>query len=196
MKPIFAPLCAIALLTTTLGSCISFGSKPPASLLTLSADSSVAAGNSRTGAVGSAVIVDLPEAARKLDNLRVPVQIDDSSLAYLKDAQWVDRPSNLFRALLSETIAARTGRLVLDREELAGQSKDRLSGQLVNFGYDVRSQQVVVTFDAVRRTGDNQVEKRRFEAREPVADATAAPVSRALNTAANKVAVEITDWLG
>ena len=196
MKPISAPLCAMALMTTALGGCISFGSEPPASLLTLTADSSVAAGNSRTGAVGSAVIVDLPEAARKLDNLRVPVQIDDTSLAYLKDAQWVDRPSNLFRALLSETIAARTGRLVLDRAELAGQSNERLSGQLVNFGYDAPSGQVVVTFDAVRRTGENQVEKRRFEAREPAADATTAPVGRALNTAANKVAVEIADWLG
>ena len=196
MKPIFAPVCAIALMTAALGGCISFGSKPPPSLLTITADSTLAAGTSRTGAVGSAIIVDLPESARKLENLRVPVQIDDSSLAYVKDAQWVDRPNSMFRNLLSETIAARSGRLVLDRAELSGQSDARLSGRLVDFGYDARSREAVVTFDAVRMTGADQVEKRRFEAREAVSDPTAAPVGRALNAAANTVAVEIADWLG
>ena len=32
-----------------------------------------------------------------------------TSLAYLKNAFWVDTPDNLFQRLLSETISARTG---------------------------------------------------------------------------------------
>ncbi len=196
MKQIFPSLTALVLTTTALGGCISFGSEPPPSLLTLSANSAIGAGTSTSGPIGSAVIVDMPLALRKIDTLRVPVQIDDTSIAYLKEATWVDRPTRLFRSLVSETIAARSNRLVLDKVEVAGQSDMHISGTLTDFGYDARTAEVVVTFDAVRRTGAAQVEKRRFQAREPVAVAETGPVGNALNIAANKVAVEISDWIG
>jgi len=196
MTRLFAPIAALGLATTVLSGCVSFGSEPPPSLLTLSADSEITAGSSTSGAIASAVIVDMPLAVRKIDNLRVPVQIDDTSVAYLKDAAWVDRPTRLFRSLVSETIAARSGRLVLDKVELSGQSDMRISGTLVDFGYDARTSQVVVTFDAIRRTGAGQIEKRRFQARESAFAAEAGPVGTALNVAANKVAVDIADWIG
>ncbi len=196
MRQMFKPVMALTLSTALLAGCVSFGSEPPPSLLTLTPDSAIAAGTSRSGAVASAIIVDMPATQRKLDNLRVPVQIDDSSIAYLKEAVWVDRPSRLFRTLLSETIAARSGRLVLDKVEISGQSSARISGTLVDFGYDARSAEAVVTFDAIRRSGAGEVEKRRFQVRESVAAPEAAPVGTALNIAANKVAVEISDWIG
>ncbi|WP_164115208.1 ABC-type transport auxiliary lipoprotein family protein [Sphingorhabdus sp. Alg239-R122] len=196
MRQIFKSLTIPALAAVTLAGCVSFGSEPPPSLLTLTPDSEIAAGTSRSGPVASAIIVDMPTTERKLDNLRVPVQIDDSSIAYLKEAVWVDRPSRLFRTLLSETIAARSGRLVLDKVEISGQSSSRISGTLVDFGYDARTAQAVVAFDAIRRSGAGEVEKRRFEARENVSAPEAGPVGTALNRAANRVAVEISDWVG
>lgn len=72
---------AIAL---TLGACVSFGGKAPPSLLVLTATNVVPNGTSKSGASSEALIVLLPEAPRKLDSNRVPVQIDDSSIAYLK----------------------------------------------------------------------------------------------------------------
>lgn len=196
MNRLFAPIAALAFISAGLSGCVSFGSEPPPSLLTLSADSEIVAGKTTTGAATSAVIVDMPEAARKIENLRLPVQVDDTSLAYLKDAVWVDRPARMFRSLLSETIAARSDRLVLDEVERSGQSDMRLSGTLVDFGYDARTKEAVVTFDAVRRTGSGEIEKRRFQAREDVYEAEAGPVGNAINVAANKVAVEIADWIG
>lgn len=197
LKKIHISAMALVLSVSALSGCISFGSEPPPALLTLTADTSVAAGTSRTGTVGTAVIVDVPDAEQKLGTTRLPVQIDDSSVAYLKDAVWVDRPNRLFRRLVSDTIAARSGRLVLDEVEISGQSAVRLSGNLVDFGYDARTQEVIVTFDAVRRIpGSDDIEKRRFQSRESVAVEEAGPVGAAMNIAANKVAIEIADWIG
>ena len=46
------------------------------------------------------------------------MQQDDASVAYVKDAQWVEAPQRLFQRLLSETVAAKTPLVVLDEGPL------------------------------------------------------------------------------
>jgi len=194
-RPRRAGIAALAA-SLALAGCISFGAKPPPMLLTLTADQAPAAGNPVTGNAATAVILDLPSAERKLDNNRVPVQVSESEVAYVPEAFWVDKPTRLFRSMLADTISARTGRLVLPQAEAGGVYGVRLSGQLVDFGYDAAAAEVVVTFDAQRRIEGQPLQQRRFTARRPLGELTPANVGRELNRAANSVAGEIADWVG
>jgi cholesterol transport system auxiliary component len=187
-----APLAAALL----LGGCLSFGGKVPDQLISLTAQDSAPAGSTATGSLQDALIVLDPETDRRIDVQRVPVQIDDATVAYLKDAQWVERPSRQFRRLLAETLRAKGGRLVLEAGEAQAQGKITLSGRLVDLGYDARSQSVVVRFDAMRQEAGNGVTTRRFEATVPGVSPNAKSVAPALNRAANDVAKQVADWVG
>lgn len=182
--------------TVLLAGCISFGAEPPESLLNLTPARTVAAGTTISGDIAQAIAVAEPEAPTKLANTRVPVQVDDTQIAYVKDAVWVDKPTRLFRRLLGETIRARGNRLVIDNDDAALTPTNQLRGTLIDFGYDVRTASVVVTFDAVRDVNGTQVSTRRFSSTLPVAVAEAAPVGAALNQAANDVANQVADWVG
>jgi cholesterol transport system auxiliary component len=195
MKNISNAMLAGAIMLS-LGACVSFGGKAPPSLLVLTAANSVANGTAKSGVSNEALIVLLPEAPRKLDSNRVPVQIDDSSIAYLKDAVWADKPSRLMQLLLMETIAAKTGRLVLNETDAGGKATQYLSGSLLEFGVDASSSEAVVVFDAVRLVRGLTVEKKRFEARRPVSAVEPGPTGSALNQAANDVAAQVSDWIG
>lgn len=191
-KPLIALAAALA-----LSGCISFGEDPPPSLLTLSAASRVATGKLTTAAPGQAIAVVPPRVPAALATTRVPVQSGATQLAYLKDAVWVEAPNRLFERLLEETIAAKTGRVVIGPRDSAGDAGTRLSGELLNFGLDARTMEAVVTYDAVmQREGSTDVATRRFEARVPVSAAKPGPVGQGLNEAANKVADEVTAWVG
>ena len=186
---------ALALaLSGALAGCISFGAKPPESLLSLTPASTVAAGTAINGSAAQAIAVMEPEASARLAVTRVPVQIDDTQVAYVKDALWVDKPSRLFRRLLGETIRAKTGRLVIDTDDAALTPKNQLRGTLLEFGYDARTASAVVTYDAVRDVNGTQVMTRRFSASVP-ATPEAAPVGAAINQAANEVAAQVADWV-
>jgi cholesterol transport system auxiliary component len=178
-----------------LSACISFGPKTPDTLLNLTATASVPAGTTINGDVASALQINEPDAPAKLAVTRVPVQIDDSNIAYVEDAVWADRPTRLFRKLLGETIRAKTGRLVIDYDDPALTPTNQLRGTLQDFGYDARTGSVRVTFDAVRDVNGSQVTTRRFTAEVPGVVAEAAPVGMALNTAANDVAGQVADWV-
>ena len=102
-----------------LSGCLSFGKDPPDTLMTLTSAASRPAAASRTGPASQAVTVALPTVPQELATTRVPVRTGDTALAYLKDAQWVEMPSALFSRLLSETIAATTGRVVLDPRQFS-----------------------------------------------------------------------------
>ena len=178
-----------------LAGCISFGAKPPPVLFTLTPATPVAAG-ARTSE-GRALFLDTPAVPEKLATLRVPVQATDTTLAYVKDAQWVAAPGGLFRDLLAETVTARAGRYVLPARQFPTAPTATLGGTLVDFGLDARTMEAVVTFDAISAQGDGtNPAARRFTARVPVASAEAGPVAVALNQAANQVAAEIADWVG
>lgn len=180
-----------------LSSCVSFGaSEPPPFLLSLTAENSVNANTVRTGPQSGSLVVELPTVPQKLNTIRVPVQTSHTGIAYLMEATWVDKPARLFRELLSETIAAKNGRLVLSATEAGGKAEVYLTGELVNFGLDGPSLTVVATFDAVKMVEGQPVEKKRFEARKQVSAAESGPVGEGLNDAANEIAAQVAAWVG
>ena len=182
----------------TLSACFSLGGKPPPFLLTLDPDAAPAAGTARTAADASTLTILIPTAPQKLRTTRIPVQQDDSSIAYVEDAQWVEAPQRLFQRLVSETVAARTSRVVLDEGQYLTAPGEQLAGQLMEFGVDARSNEAVVAYQAMLvSAGGKTVTQRRFEAREPIrGKVEAKPVGEALTRAANGVAVEVAAWLG
>ncbi|MBX7502093.1 ABC-type transport auxiliary lipoprotein family protein [Qipengyuania sp. YG27] len=179
-----------------LGGCLSLGGEAPDSLLTLTPATTAPAGTGASGSQNSALVLSEFEVPKALDVTRVPVQVTDTEIAYLQDAVWVERPARLFRRLLAETIRTRSNRVVIDGDDPGVSANDRLQGSLRSFGYDARTREAVVTFDAVRNGAGSAVVTRRFEARVPVAAPETAFVGPALNEAANKVAADVASWIG
>lgn len=184
-----------ALAALALAGCLSFGADPPDTLLTLTAAEAPAAGGGGPAALVEAVVVSEPGIPDSLRTNRIPVQSSDTEIAYLKDAQWVSTPDKLFRQLLADVIAARTGRAVLDPLQTTVLPGARLTGRLQAFGLDARTMQATIIYDAVLSRGD-AVDTRRFEARVPVSVAETTAVAPALNQAANQVASQVADWIG
>jgi cholesterol transport system auxiliary component len=180
-----------------LSGCISFGAKPPPSLLSLSSAVSVPAGQTQSSATAPTITILVPGAAQAIAGTRVPVQASQTSIAYVANAQWVEPPNRMFVRLLIDTVPARTGRIVLSSAQSFSDPGAVLSGELRNFGVDAGTNEAVVTFDgSLIRVSGKVVEKRRFEARVPVSAIAAGPVGTALNQAANTVAGEVADWVG
>ncbi len=200
MKPIRVTslhrLACLVGLSLIIASCVSFGAKAPPTLLVLTASSAVQSGAAQSGSPANALIVLQPEVPQKINTNRVPVQIDASNIAYLKNAIWADKPARMMQNLLMETISAKTGRLVLNEVDAGGKAQQFLSGSLMEFGIDSASMQAVVVYDAVKLVRGQTVEKRRFEAREAVSAIEPGPTGASLNRAANKVAEEMAAWVG
>ena len=169
-----------ATLALTLAGCVSLSPDPPESLLTLTPTRAAPAGATTAGEAATALAVIVPDTDQRLNVVRVPVQTSDSTLAYLQDAVWVEKPARLFQQLLSETIRAGGSRLVVAEGDL---------------GYDAATGSVVVRYDAVLQTPDGRVQSRRFESRVPGVEPEAGAVGPALNDAANQVAGEVADWV-
>jgi cholesterol transport system auxiliary component len=180
----------------SLSACVSLGGgKVPATLFTLTPEKTVPAGTAISGKPADAVVVFEPETDRRLGVQRVAVQIDGSNIAYLQNALWVERPARLLQGLLAETIRARSGKLVLLADDNPGTGSLRLSGRLLEMGYDARTLSVVVRFDAMRTDGDGTVSTKRFESVIAGVAADAVQVSPALNQASNEVAQQVAEWL-
>lgn len=187
---------AVATALAGLAGCVSLGGgKVPATLFTLSADKVAPAGTATSAKFTQAVLVMEPETDRRLAVLRVPVQIDAAQIAYLQDAQWVERPARLFRSLLAETLRADGKRLVIEDHQPAMSTGARLSGRLLDMGYDARDMTVVVRFDAMLTRG-SEIRTKRFEATVSGVAAKPQEVGPALNKAANDVAGQVAEWLG
>lgn len=179
-----------------LSGCLGLGGKTPKSLLTLTPNATAPAGSGASGTSATAIAMSDFEAPAKLDVTRVPVQVTDSEIQYVKDAVWNEKPARLLRRLIAETIRTRSDRLVIDGDDPGAQASLRVSGVLREFGYDARTGEVVVVLDAARAGAGSSVTTRRFEARVPGVVAEAAPVGAALNQAANTVAGEVAAWVG
>jgi cholesterol transport system auxiliary component len=171
------------------------GAKVPDTLMTLNSAQVRTAATPRTAAEGQAITVAVPTVPRELQTLRVPVHESELAISYLKDAQWVEMPATLFARVLSETIAATTGRVVLDPKQFTFDPGQRLTGTLQRFGYDAASGQAVAVYDAALARQGGGVTTQRFEARVP-ATADAAGVAAALNQATNQIAAEVGRWVG
>ena len=193
------PTGAIVALTAAvlLSGCVSFGAKPPERLLTLDAAHKVPAGATHSAGSGRSLIVTDPEAPRMLDTVRVPVQVNPTSVAYVTDVQWADTPRHLFRRLLAETISATTDRIVLDSGQFSGDGGQRLGGELVAFGLDAGGNNAIVTYDAVLTTPNGvAIARQRFTASTPVGSKIeSTTVGVPLNAAANQVATDVATWV-
>lgn len=179
-----------------LGGCVSLGGKAPKQMISLTAETTAPAGELAGTTMRDALVVLDPEADRRLDVQRVPVQVDDATIAYLKDATWVERPARQFRRLLAETIRAKGKRLVVEAGDASELGKTTLGGRLLDMGYDARSQSVVLRFDAMRTDTAGNVVSRRFEATVSGVAPKVESVAPALNKAANEVAAQVADWVG
>lgn len=185
----------IALLLLPLAGCISFGAKPPKSLLNLTPSTTVTADATRTAGPGETITILSPSAPAAIGGNRVPVYSGATAIAYVKDALWVDTPAHLFQRLLSETVASKTGKVVLDLRQTTADPGTRVQGQLQMFGVDASAMQAVVTYDGVIARSGGTVETRRFESRVAVAAIDAETVGASLNQAANNVAAQVAEWV-
>ena len=111
----------------------------PAALLTLRAEPPPAPVAVAATPVDTAraVTVAFPFVPGALRTLRVPVVTTATELQYFPNAQWVEQPPALFRALLADVLTAR-GVVVLDRRATAAGAGRVLGGELVEFGLDAR----------------------------------------------------------
>jgi cholesterol transport system auxiliary component len=196
---LLAPLPGLALAlvaTTALSGCISFGAKPPPSLLTLEATAQPQPGAAQSSARAKSIVIAVPSTPASLATARVPVQATATSIAYVKDAQWAEPPSRLFARLLADTLTASANMVVLSPAQSFSDPSAVLGGELRAFGLDAGRREAIVTYDAsLTRAGSETVEKRRFEARVPVAAIDALSVGPALSQAANQVAGEVSAWV-
>ena len=179
-----------------LSGCISFGAKPPPSLLNLTSLASQTATAARRVTAADAIAISIPATPQAIATTRVAVSDGGIAIAYVEKALWVETPARLFQRLLGETVAAKTGRFVLDPRQTALTPSTQLSGQLLRFGIDAPSGDAVVIYDAVlSREGGKQFLSRRFEARAKAAAIEANASGKAINGAANQVAGDVADWI-
>lgn len=181
-----------------LSACVSFKSELPTSLLTLKSTASAPAGSGGTAGGASevgAIFVLAPETPAKLDVVRVPVNVSDTEIAYIKDAIWVEKPARLFRNLLGETLRTRTTALVIDSDDTPTRAGQIVRGTLLEMGYDAATSSAVVRYEAILVDGEGKAVSRRFEARESGVLPEAGSVGPAINRAANTIASEVADWV-
>lgn len=184
------------LLAGPLSACISFGAKPPASLLTITPAASVPLDRAQDSARTRSIVIEVPAVPQAISGVRVPVQVTPTSLVYVPDAAWSEPPARLFARLLSDTVTARNNMVVVTPIQAIGDPSAQLSGELRTFGVDATARMAIVTYDgALRRAGVEAIEKRRFEARVPIATIDAASAGTAINDAANQVAGQVADWI-
>lgn len=178
-----------------LTGCVSLGgAETPDSLLTITPELTAPAGSAVSAEGVETIALHEPSVPAEIDLLRVPVRIDDSNIAFLQDAVWVERPAHLFRRLLAETIRVRSERVVLAGGDPAARGGTHLRGHLSEFGYDASRSAAVVRFEATLLRADGVVRQQRFEAVEEGILPEAGDVGAALNRAANQVAREVADW--
>ena len=196
MLRLAAPVALALSLSACLGGLLGGGGKTPPWLLTLTPQAPAPANIARTAGPGEAVTIEAPVVPKEIRTNRVPVHSGPIAIAYVKDLTWVDTPDKLFQDLLTETTTRMTNRIVLDPRQSSLDPGVTVSGNLSRFGYDAQEGMVVVRYDAsMTRAGSTAVMTRRFEAREP-ADGTASSVAPAINAAANRVAMEVAQWIG
>lgn len=187
-------LLSVSLATLSLSACFGGGSTP-AELMTLTPAATRPPASPRAAEQGQVITVTVPAVPQALRYKRVPVYVSPTSIQYLENAQWVEGPNELFRQVLSETIAARTQLTVIDPAIYTQVQGMTLGGQLLTFGLDPTAMEVVIEFEATLARPQSAVVTNRFQARVAVTEASAAAVAPALNQAANQIAEEVAAWV-
>lgn len=141
-----------------------------------------------------AVSVATPTTPGALQTVRIPVIVSDTEIQYVPAANWSEQPNILFQRLVASVLGDR-GVNVIDLRSTGRTADRRLTGQLQDFGVDLRhGRQVRVNYTATLSAGAT-VYQRQFEKVAPVDAIDGTPVVRALNRAANEVAAEVADWV-
>lgn len=166
----------------------------PAALLTLRAE---ALTNAAPAKADATLMIAQPTVPGALQTLRVPVTTADTELQYLKDGSWIEQPAKLFQRLLIDVVAAKAGVIALDGRNPDISPQRKLTGQLLEFGLDVRSAPVVrVRYDAALTSNTGKLlAVRSFTASQPVGAQTPSEVAATLNRAANSVAGDVAEWV-
>ncbi|GEM_PF-712171 len=195
-------LAATATLLLALSACgplvqIGGNDKAPAALMTLRATAAPVA-NTTAYDRSRAVLVQIPAASGALQTLRVPVITSDTQLAYLTGATWAEQPNRQLQRVLADTLEA-NGVATLDPRAAPLTPGRSLDGTLIECSLDVRDVAHVmarVRYDAALATNSKgPVALRRFDASEPVVSQSPADVAVALNTAANRLAGDVANWV-
>ena len=134
MKQLLSALLMLPVVAS-LGGCLSFGAKPPPTLLTLAPAQQIAVGQVQSSARARALVVQVPVTSASLATVRVPVQATATTLAYLKGAAWAEPPARLFARLVADTLTA-DGAVVLSGVQSVDSPAGNLAGELRNFGVD------------------------------------------------------------
>jgi cholesterol transport system auxiliary component len=191
----FPKLATIPALALLAGACLG-GGKAPSALLTLTPSDVLPPGTTRSAGAGESIAVLTPSVPSAVATNRIPVYVNPTTVQYLVNATWLDDPKELFRSLLSEKIAARTGRLVLDPNNFSQAAGATLSGQLLQFGFEPGRMEVVVSYEGALSRGQQALQTQRFEVRVPVTTQDVTTIAPALNVAANQLAEQVADWVG
>ena len=85
MKP-YLILMAAAL---PLSGCISFGAKPPPSLLTLTSAAALPPSEGRSVTAAEAIVINVPTSPQAIATTRVAVSDGATAIAYIQKAVWV-----------------------------------------------------------------------------------------------------------
>ena len=172
------------------------GAKVPPTLQTLTPEAADPGAIARNASAGQAVTIATPIISSQLRTLRVPAQISPTDVQYVTNLKWVDTPDKLFQSLLEETVRRTTNRVVVNPGQTGLDPGTVVQGELERFGYDARTGQVVVAYNASMSSPDGaQVQTKRFVASE-AADGSGPSVGPALNRAANSVAQQVAQWIG
>lgn len=191
-----APIAALLAASLPLAGCISFGAKPPPTLLTLDSHYVPSPAATQDSANARSIVVQVPTSPAAIATARVPVWTTPTQVAYVKNAQWSEPPTRLFARLLSDAVTTRGNMVVLSSIQSIGDPSATLSGELRQFGFDAGTREAVVVYDAaLTRAGKTTVEKRRFQARVPVGAIDAANAGTGLSDAANRVAADVAAWV-
>jgi cholesterol transport system auxiliary component len=196
LNPLLIPLLLIGL--PACGPLVQVGGNTPApaALLVLRSDAPPPQFQGPT-ALADTLAVAVPDVSAELQTLRLPVQVDGSSVQYLAGASWAEQPNRQFQRLLTDRLAA-AGIAVLDSRGGGVAPARVLTGHLREFGLDVRSAAVVrVRYDAQLagpRSGGT-VALKSFIAEQPVPSQQPAAVAAALSQASNRLAGEVAAWV-
>lgn len=200
-----AAMLSLVALLASCGPLVKIG-EPPATPARLYALRAAAPGDALPasatgGAPGTAlrtIVVEAPLPAAALRTLRIPVVTGDTSLAWLKDAQWLEPPARQFQGLLLDMLATQPGLAALDARLHSGPAQLRLAGSLDSLGVDVRdpSRPVArVRYTAVLSGARGAlVATAPFEAARPVDPASPESVVRGLSEAAQEAARAAARW--
>jgi cholesterol transport system auxiliary component len=156
----------------------------------------VETGGGRVSDGTGTVTILTPTVPAAIASVRVPVYDGAVNLSYVSDVAWNEAPARLMQRMISETIAAKTQRVVLDPRQFTSDPGLRLSGQLQKFGIDPARMEAVAVFDAQLSRVPGKVETRRFEARSSVTAIDATSVGAPMNAVANDLAAQIAAWIG